>query len=64
MSTDVGTIDRVLRVIVGSALIASALGYLPGYQTIWGWIGTIPLVTGLFGTCPVYSVLGLSTCRT
>lgn len=64
MMTNVGTIDRVLRVIVGLALIAMALGYVPGYETIWGWIGIIPLATGLFGTCPVYSVLGLSTCRT
>lgn len=62
MTTNIGTLDRILRVIVGLALIAVALGYVPGYQTGWAWIGIIPLVTGLFGTCPVYSLLGLSTC--
>jgi hypothetical protein len=56
-------IDRVLRVIVGLALIAIALGFImPEYQTPWAWIGVIPLATGLFGTCPVYSMLGLNTC--
>jgi cadmium resistance protein CadD (predicted permease) len=64
MTTNVGTIDRVFRVILGLALIAVALGYVPGYESIWGWIGVIPLVTGLFGTCPVYSLLGLNTCST
>ena len=64
MTTNVGTIDRMLRVIAGLVLIALALGYVSGYQTMWGWIGIIPLVTGLFGTCPVYSLLGLNTCRT
>jgi hypothetical protein len=62
MMTNVGTIDRILRVIAGLALIAVALGYVPGYQTGWAWIGIIPLVTGLFGTCPVYSLFGLNTC--
>ena len=64
MTTNVGAFDRVLRVIAGLALIALALGYFPGYQSVWGWIGIIPLVTGLFGTCPVYSLLGLNTCST
>jgi Protein of unknown function (DUF2892) len=64
MATNVGTFDRILRVIAGLVLIALALGYVPGYETKWGWIGIIPLVTGLLGTCPVYSMLGLSTCRT
>ena len=63
MTTNTGTIDRILRVVAGLVLIALALGYVPGYQSIWGWIGIIPLVTGLFGTCPVYSVLGLNTCK-
>lgn len=63
MSTNVGTIDRVLRIIVGAVLIALALGYLPGVAASpWGWIGVIPLLTGLFGTCPVYSILGINTC--
>jgi len=64
MSTNVGTIDRVLRVIVGLALIAWALGWI-GPVTGWnwvGWIGIVPLATGAFGICPAYSLLGLSTC--
>ena len=62
MTTNVGTFDRVLRVIAGLALIALALGYIPGYQSVWGWIGIIPLVTGIVGTCPVYSLFGMNTC--
>lgn len=63
MSTNVGTIDRLLRIIAGAVLIALALGYLPGVAASpWGWIGVIPLLTGLFGTCPVYSILGVNTC--
>lgn len=63
VSTNVGTIDRVLRIFAGLALIALALGYVPNYQSAWGWIGVIPLVTGLVGTCPVYSLFGMNTCR-
>lgn len=64
MSTNVGIIDRVLRVIVGLALIAWALGWI-GPVTGWnwvGWIGIVALGTGLLGTCPAYSLLGISTC--
>ena len=64
MTINVGTIDRILRVIVGLALIALALGFFSGYQTVWGWIGVIPLATGLVGTCPAYSLFGLNTCST
>ncbi len=63
MSTNVGSIDRVLRFVVGVALIAWALGYLPGIAASpWGWIGVVPLLTSIFGYCPVYSILGVSTC--
>lgn len=55
-----GSIDRVLRVIVGIVLI-SMVFY--GLKTNWGWIGLIPLLTGLAGTCPLYSILGLSTLK-
>lgn len=64
MTANVGIIDRILRVIVGLALIALALGYIPGYQSVWGWVGVVPLVTGLFGTCPVYGLFGVNTCST
>ena len=57
--TNEGTIDRVLRVIVGLALIAIVFF---GPKTPWGWIGLVPLLTGLAGTCPLYSILGIRTC--
>ncbi len=59
MSCNVGTVDRVIRVIVGVVLIGLAL---VGPKTPWGWIGVIPLVTGLIGYCPLYSLLGIRTC--
>jgi hypothetical protein len=57
--TNVGTVDRVLRIVLGLALIGLTL-----FGTIgaWGWIGVVPLLTASLGTCPLYTVLGLSTC--
>lgn len=52
--------DRVLRVIAGIVLIALVF---VGPKTWLGWIGLVPLVTGLFGFCPLYRALGTSTCR-
>ena len=64
MTANVGTIDRVLRIVVGLALVAAAVGLLgPAYQTVWGWIGLIPLATGLVGWCPLYTILGIRTCK-
>ena len=64
MAVNEGTIDRALRVIVGLALIALALGFIPGVApSVWGWIGVVPLLTGLVGWCPLYTVLGVSTCK-
>jgi hypothetical protein len=57
--TNEGTIDRVLRVIVGLALISIVF---VGPQTPWGWIGVVPLLTGLIGFCPAYRLVGLNTC--
>ena len=54
-----GTVDRVLRVIAGAALVSLVF---VGPETPWGWIGLVPLVTGLVGNCPVYSLLGINTC--
>ena len=54
-----GTVDRVLRVVAGAALVSLVF---VGPETPWGWIGVVPLVTGLIGNCPVYSLLGISTC--
>lgn len=63
MNTNIGSIDRVLRIVVGLALIALALGYLPGFTpSVWGWIGVIPLGTALIGWCPLYTILGVNTC--
>ncbi|MCU0884509.1 MAG: DUF2892 domain-containing protein [Beijerinckiaceae bacterium] len=64
MTTNVGLIDRILRALLGVALIAFALGYVqPGTGWNWaGWIGVVPVLTALFGTCPLYSMLGISTC--
>ncbi len=59
LSVNVGTVDRALRVIVGLLLIAMVF---VGPQTAWGWIGIVPLVTGLTKRCPAYSLFGVSTC--
>ncbi|MCB1997925.1 MAG: DUF2892 domain-containing protein [Burkholderiaceae bacterium] len=57
--TNVGGIDRALRIIVGLALIGLTLA---GTIGVWGWIGVVPLLTGALSTCPLYSVLGFNTC--
>ncbi|MFT3931123.1 MAG: DUF2892 domain-containing protein [Spongiibacteraceae bacterium] len=59
MKPNEGTVDRVLRIIVGLALLALTI---VGPKTAWGYIGLVPLLTGLIGYCPLYSVLGLNTC--
>ncbi len=56
---NVGTIDRVARIVLGLVLIALVF---VGPQTPWGWIGVIPLGTALVGRCPAYRLLGLRTC--
>jgi Protein of unknown function (DUF2892) len=64
MTPNIGRVDRIIRLILGVALIALALGYFPGMtQQFWGWIGIIPLVTAFVGTCPAYSLLGTTTCK-
>ena len=59
MKNNVGGIDRILRIVIGLALIALTL---TGTIGVWGWIGVVPLLTAGLGTCPLYSVLGFSTC--
>jgi hypothetical protein len=59
MSRNVGGVDRLLRVLVGLALIASAIA---GWIGPWGYVGVIPILTALVGFCPAYALLGLSTC--
>jgi len=59
MTSNVGGIDRVLRIVAGLVLISLVF---VGPQTPWGWIGIIPLVTGLIGWCPAYMPFGISSC--
>jgi len=56
-----GGIDRSVRVIVGLLLIGLTITHQIG---VWGWIGIVPLATGLIGWCPAYSLFGLKTCKT
>ncbi len=60
MKANEGTVDRGLRVVAGLALIALAA---TGTVGAWGWIGVVPLLTGVVGWCPLYTVLGINTCR-
>ena len=59
MKTNEGTIDRALRVIAGLALVGLAD---TGTIGAWGWIGIVPIATGLIGWCPAYTMLGINTC--
>lgn len=59
MKINEGGIDRVLRILAGLALIALAW---TGTIGVWGWIGVVPLATGLIGWCPAYSIFGISSC--
>lgn len=55
---NVGKVDRIIRILVGAVLIGNVF---VGLQSPAGWIGLILIITGLFGTCPVYSIAGLNT---
>ena len=59
MKTNEGTLDRALRVLAGLVLIALTL---TGTIGAWGWIGVVPIATGLIGWCPAYTLLGINTC--
>ena len=59
MKANVGSIDRALRVVVGLVLVGLTLA---GTIGVWGWIGIIPIATGLFSFCPLYALLGMNTC--
>jgi len=58
-TTNVGSVDRLLRIILGVVLIALVF---VGPQTPWGWLGLIPLATGFLRKCPLYSLIGANTC--
>lgn len=59
MTANVGTLDRALRVVIGLVLIACVF---VGPQTPWGWVGLVPLLTGLVRFCPAYLLIGVNSC--
>jgi len=62
MTRNVGSIDRIVRIVIGFGLLWYAVFAAPtGYNWI-GWIGVVPIVTALIGNCPLYSIIGVSTC--
>ena len=61
LKKNVGNTDRAFRIILGIGLISLVL---VGPQTVWGWVGVIPLLTAFVGSCPLYSLLGVNTCPT
>jgi hypothetical protein len=65
MTCNVGGIDRVLRIIVGLVLISLVFigDRIIGQNVVWGWIGVVPLVTGIFKFCPAYTWIGVKTCK-
>jgi len=61
MKANVGGIDRILRIVAGLALVAWVV---LANGPVWAWIGVVPLATGLINFCPLYSILGISSCKT
>lgn len=61
MQVNVGNTDRIIRIVAGLGLIALAA---TGTVGVWGWIGVVPLLSGVFRFCPAYTVLGIKTCNT
>ena len=59
MSANVGTVDHVLRIVVGLAPLSLVF---VGLKSLWGLIGLVPLTTALFGFCPAYALFGIGTC--
>ena len=61
MPNNLGVLDRWLRVIAGVLIVSLVF---TGPRSSWGWLGLVPLITGLAGYCPLYHLFGWSTCRT
>ena len=59
LKNNVGGADKIIRIVVGLVLLS--LVFI-GPKTLWGLVGLVPLLTGLMGTCPLYSILGMNTC--
>jgi hypothetical protein len=60
MTKNIGGIERIVRIVAGLVLVVLAA---TGAVGVWGWIGVVPMVTGLIGWCPPYSLLGINTCK-
>lgn len=60
MNKNIGSIERVIRILAGLAIISMAF---IGPHSPWGYLGIIPLATGLIGWCPPYALFGISTCK-
>jgi len=60
MKKNIGSFERGIRIIAGAAILSLAFA---GPQTAWGYVGMVPLLTGLIGWCPPYALLGISTCK-
>ena len=61
MKSNVGGMDRILRIVVGLVLIGLTV---TGTIGVWGWLGIVPLATGAIGWCPPYAIFGWNTCAT
>ena len=61
---NVGGIDRIVRIIAGLFLISLVFfgEQIIGQNVVWGWVGLVPLATGIFKFCPAYTLFGLKTC--
>lgn len=60
MKANVGQADKIARIVLGAVLILLSL---TGVIGVWGWVGIVPLGTGLFNFCPLYTLLGINTCK-
>ncbi|MCO4758943.1 MAG: DUF2892 domain-containing protein [Oceanospirillaceae bacterium] len=60
MEKNIGSLDKAIRVLVGLVLLALVF---VGPQSVWGWVGLPVILIALFGWCPLYKVLGVSTCK-
>jgi len=59
MTSNVGGIDRIVRIVLGLVLIGLTV---TGTVGVWGWLGVVPLATGAIGWCPPYAIFGFNTC--
>jgi hypothetical protein len=60
MKKNIGTVDQILRILIGLVLIALVF---VGPQTLWGWVGVPVILIAVFGVCPLYKIIGASTCK-